>query len=184
MKQKRYADDYETVVTTDEKGRERRTAVYRGDYYAFALDDASVRNFRLNSLLLAAIAVALHTAGGCVGNAGMYRFFVALPYVGAFFPLVYLVSGALRLPKTAERMTRDVLGHSYGRAKTASCSALVLAGMTVLGELACLLFFLEEGALLRECVFLLCEALTAAACYAFIYMQSRIQVRELGKGGK
>jgi len=35
MAAKKYADDYDTVVTADEKGRERKKAVYHGEYMKF-----------------------------------------------------------------------------------------------------------------------------------------------------
>jgi len=90
MAAKKYADDYENVITTDEKGQERKKAVYRGEYYEVALDARQIKTFRNQSLALAIAILILHVVGGFIGNLGMYEFYVSLPYVFAFLPLYFI----------------------------------------------------------------------------------------------
>jgi len=177
MAMKRYADDYETVVTKDEKGHEKKMAVYRGDYFEFALDKEGIVHFRRYCVLLLAATVVIHISGGFVGNLGMYQFYVALPYVIAFFPLLYLAAGVLRLPKKKPKYRREEIGLSFDRMKTASTILLILLGIGVLGEITFLLFVSVGDQSLLEYLYLALEALAAAAVYFLISLQSQILVR-------
>ena len=96
---KKYIDDYELVIQEDSKGREKKVAVYKGDYYEFNLDEPALQKFRRNTLILLALIVIGQIAAGFIANLGMYAFFVSLPYVFTFLPLYFLIDGSLRLPK-------------------------------------------------------------------------------------
>ncbi len=174
---KRYADDYETVITKDEKGNEKKIAVYHGDYFEFVLDEEGIVRFRRNCFLLLAVIVVLHISGGFVGNPGMYQFYVAFPYVLAFFPLLYIATGILRLPKEKRKYRRDEIGLSFNRMKTSSIILIILLGMGVLGELAFLLFFSIGIRSVLEYVYLVIEVFTVAAVYFIITLQRQIHVQ-------
>jgi len=181
MATKRYADDYETVFTTDEKGNEKRTVVYRGDYFEFSLDAEGLANFKKKCLLLLAAIIVLHINGGFVNNQGMNQFFVGLPYVFAFFPLLYLAVAILRLPTENRKYRRDEVGHSYDRMKVTSIILMVFLGIGVLGEIFFLVFFKIGGQIGLEYLYLLFEVPTAAASYFFIAMQRKVRVQALVK---
>jgi hypothetical protein len=174
---KRYADDYETVITKDEKGNEKKIAVYHGDYFEFVLDEEGIVRFRRNCFLLLAVIVVLHISGGFVGNPGMYQFYVAFPYVLAFFPLLYIATGILRLPKEKRKYRRDEIGLSFNRMKTSSIILIILLGMGVLGELTFLLFFSIGIRSVLEYVYLVIEVFTVAAVYFIITLQRQIHVQ-------
>jgi len=70
-------------------------------------------------LLLVGI-LGLHVSAGFIGNPGMYRFFVALPYVFVFLPLYFFTAGILRLPKEKRPFRRDEVDLSFERMKKAS----------------------------------------------------------------
>jgi amino acid transporter len=174
---KRYADDYETLVTKDEKGHEKKIAVYRGNYFEFALDVEGIVHFRRYCVLLLAAIVVLHISGGFVGNQGMYQFYVALPYVIAFFPLLFMTAGVLRLPKKKRKYRREEIGLSFDRMKTASIILMISLGIGVLGEITFLLFGSVGGQGVLEYLYLTLEALAAAAVYLLISLQRQIHVQ-------
>ncbi len=176
MATKRYADDYELVITTDEKGNEKKTAVYRGEYYEIALDEDGLTRFKRKSLLLLAVIIVLHISGGFVNNQGMNQFYVGLAYVTAFFPLLYLAMAVLRLPQKKHSYRRDEIGLSFDRMKTSSHILLILLGMSVVGEIAFLLFFSSGDQLLLEILYLTTAIITAAAVYSLIKLQRQIQI--------
>jgi uncharacterized membrane protein len=174
---KRYADDYETLVTKDEKGHEKKIAVYRGNYFEFALDVEGIVHFRRYCVLLLAAIVVLHISGGFVGNRGMYQFYVALPYVIAFVPLLFMTAGVLRLPKKKRKYRREEIGLSFDRMKTASIILMISLGIGVLGEITFLLFGSVGGQGVLEYLYLTLEALAAAAVYLLISLQRQIHVQ-------
>ncbi len=176
MAAKRYADDYETVITTDEKGNEKKTAVYRGDYFEISLDAEGLSHFKRNCLLLLAGIIVLHISGGFVNNPGMNQFFIGLPYVAAFFPLLYLAVAILRIPKEKREFRRDEIGLSFDRVITSSYIVLILMGFSVLGEILFLLVFSYGQAGPLELLYLILEVSSTAVVYTLITLQRKIRI--------
>jgi hypothetical protein len=181
MVMKRYADDYETVMKTDEKGREKKIAVYRGDYFECSLDQAGLGTFKRKSRVFLGLAAVLHISGGFINNQGMFQFYVALPYVFAFFPLMYMAAGVLRLPKEKRKYRRDEMGLSFDRIKLNSRGLLFFLGMGTIGEILFLVFGTVSGQRLLEYWYLALEMMTAAAVYLLIRLQKQICVQPCSK---
>lgn len=176
---KKYKDDYEIIVTEDEKGREIRKPVYRGDYFEISLDENGLRQFRRQCLLLLAPIVVLHTSGGFVGNGGMNQLYISLPYVFVFLALFYLAEGVLRLPKEKRKYRRDEVGLSFDRIKTASNILMILLGIGILGEIIFLLFSSVRDQRGLEFLYLSLEVLSAAVVYFLIRWQRPIRVETI-----
>ena len=176
MATKRYADDYETVITTDENGNEKKTAVYRGEYFEIALDEGGLARFKRKCLLMLAAIIVLHISGGFVNNRGMNQFYVGLAYVTAFFPLLYLALAILRLPQEKRNYQRDEIGLSFDRMKTSSYVLMILLVMGALGEIAFLLLFSGGEQPLLEFLYLGLAVMTAAAVYILITLQRQIRI--------
>ena len=178
---KRYADDYETVVTSDEQGHEKKIAVYRGNYFEVTLNEEGIIHFRRNCFVLLAAIIVLHISGGFIGNRGMYQFYVAIPYVLAFFPLLYVAAGILCLPKEKRKYRRDEIGLSFERMKTASTVLMIFLGIGVLGEIMFLLFVSVKDQRVPEYLYLALEVLAAAAVFFFIRLQRQVRVQPCGE---
>jgi hypothetical protein len=176
MSMKKYKDDYELVVTTDEKGREIKKPVYRGEYFEVSIDEKGLRQFKRQCLLLLAPVAVLHIGCGFVGNPGMNQLYISLPYVFVFLALFYLAEGVLRLPKEKRKYRRDEIGLSFERIKTASNILMLLFGIGILGEIIFLLFSVREQIGL-DFLYLSLEALAAAAVYFLIRLQKPIHVQ-------
>ncbi len=179
---KSYADDYETESTVDETGRERRKAVYRGKYFEVNLDQAGIAAFKKASLILFASIAVFHVAGGFIANQGMYQFYIALPYVMAFFPLLYMAAGIFRLPTEKRPYRRDEVGLSFERAKNASLLALVMLAAGVVGEVFFILLTAGKSELLGEFLYLLTASLTTALVFYFVRLQGRIKINMTNEG--
>lgn len=175
---RKYAEDYDIVVDVDDKGREKRKAVYHGDYFEIDLDQASLTKFNTTSILLMVAIIIFHIAGGFVGNRGMYHFFVVLPYTIAFFPMLYMVVGVISLPREKRKYRRDEIGLSFTRIKNTSTILLILLSIGVIGEILYLLFFAGGSVELLEIIFLALEALATAAVYLSLQLQKNIIVKK------
>lgn len=151
---RRFSKDFEIVTTIDEKGREKRSAEYKGEYYNFAVDGADYQRFRTLAWALIPIMIALQIGAGFVANRGMYQMYIAIPYVLCFFPLVYLSAGALRLPRETSHLRRDQAELSVRRMKRSGAALLVFTGMIILAELVYLIFFMDGSELGRELLFM------------------------------
>jgi hypothetical protein len=177
---KKYAGDYKVVFTMDEKGREKRGAVYKGKFFDLNLDEKALIKFRRTSLVLLALIVIIHVASGCVANQGMYAFFVAVPYIFVFLPLYFMTTGILRLPKTKRKYRRDEIGLSIKRVKKASIAIFILLCVGVVGEIIFLIWFADENSAL-EWIYLTTQALGAVVAYFQVHIQKPIQVIPLNE---
>jgi hypothetical protein len=176
MVMKKYADDYETVVTVEESGREIKTAVFRGDYFEIELDKISILKFRrISTLLLFAIGI-LHISSGFVGNPGTYQFLVSLPYVFAYLPLFYLAIGVLRLPKEKRKLRRDEIGLSFDRVKSAGKLLLGCISFGVIGEIIFIFFISENNQPLLDTIYLAIQIIAAASVYFLLNFQKKIRI--------
>ena len=179
MPTKRYSDDFETVITIDEKGNEKKSAIYHGSYYEVLLDENGFRRFKRNSLLLLALISILHISAGFLGNTGMYQFYVSLPYVFAFFPLLFMAVSAFRLPNEKRKFRRDEIGLSFNRLKTTNKILMVFLAIGVIGEIIFLIFVYAGNQSVLEFLYLSFQVPAVAAAYYFIRLQRQIRVNLL-----
>ena len=178
---RKYVDDYEIVIEEDEKGRERKKAVYRGNYYNVEVEKISLAKFKWVNIILFFVILALHITGGFINNQGMYRFFIALPYVGAFLPLYFIATGVLRLPKENRNLRRDEVDLSFKRIKKASTYLLILFGMSIVGEVISLIFFVNNDYQL-EFLYLGLELIGGIAVFVLLNIQRLARINEINKG--
>lgn len=176
---KRYADDYETIIETDERGREKKVAVYRGRYFEIDAEENEIVKFRRNSLILIVAIIILHVVGGFIDNPGMYAFYVALPYVINFLPLYFMIAGGLRLPGEKRKFRRDEIGLSFERIRKSNLFALILLGVVLLGEIVFLIWFAGEGRP-QEILFMGIELLAIIGAY-FLYRMQRMMQEKIGE---
>ena len=177
---RKYVDDYEIVIEEDEKGREKKKAVYRGNYYEVEIEKFSMAKFKWVNIVLFLVILALQIAGGFINNQGMYRFFIALPYVGIFLPLYFIATGVFRLPKENRKFRRDEVELSFNRVKKASTYLLILFGMLILGEVIFLIFFANNDYQL-EYLYLGVELIGGIAAYLLFNIQKFINISQIEK---
>jgi hypothetical protein len=177
---RKFVDDYEIVIEEDEKGREKKKAVYRGDYYEVNIEKFSLVKFKWYNIVLFLVILGLQIAGGFINNQGMYRFFIALPYVGMFLPLYFIATGVFRLPKENRKFRRDEVELSFNRIKKASTYSLVLFGMSILGEVIFLIFFANNDYQL-EYLFLGTQLAGGVAAYILFNIQKFPQINVINE---
>jgi len=177
MSMKKYVDDYETKIKEDEEGKEIKEVVYRGEYFELSVDEADLKKFKRNSLLLVVAIILLHVGAGFVGNQGMFTFYVSLPYVFVFLSLYFTVLGILRLPQKTQNLRRDEIGLSFDRMRNAGKFLVALLVASVLGEIIFLIFF-SSGGLVRESLFLILEVFAGVAAFVLIRSQKTIKVQK------
>jgi heme exporter protein D len=175
---RKYREDYEIVYEDDGKGGEKKVARYIGNFFDIDIKGPELVKFRRNSLILLALVIMLHIAGGFIGNRGMYAFYIVLPYVFTFLPLYFLVDSAFRLPKEKRNFRRDEAELSFERMKKASIFLLIFLSMTVVGEIIYIIFFADEWNSF-EFLFLSLVSLAAVASYILIRLRNTINVHEI-----
>ena len=174
MSMRKYARDYEFIDTEDENGHQKSTLVYCGKYYELELDTEELIRFKKISLMLLAIIAVFHISSGFLSNRGMYQLYVAVPYALAFFPLIYLTEGILRLPKEKRKYRHDEIGYSFDRMKTSGYLLIAFLGIVLLGEFVFLVFFADKIQRSPDYLYLVLELVAATAAFLLIYRQREI----------
>ena len=153
MASKKYIKDYDLVETEDEKGHVKKTAVYRGDFFHLSLEESQIKQFKWQFVLLFVAALGLHVCAGFVNNPGPSQMYTAVPYTGAFFPLLFLGAGILRIPNQKRPYRTEEIGLSYRRVVNMSRLYLIIMAVGVAGALIYLIFASNGQALEREAVY-------------------------------
>lgn len=163
VKERKYKEDYILESYIDEKGREKRRAVYRGDW--FSLAEADRKPVRILSIACAAAFAAAYLGYMKLTPASANCMYVLPIAACAVIPLLYWLMGAFSLFFTPEKMTRLQKESSVGRVLRSSVGCAAFVGMACLGDV----FFLinsGRGQLAQELpgLILLLAALAAAVC--------------------
>lgn len=178
MSRKKYINAYEVVYEYDDKGRETRKMHYRGDYFDVSLDQTGLSKYRLNSFLLFFLILIIHITVGFLNNAGGHVLYVVLPYVAAFFPLLYWGFGVFRLPKKKQHYRLEVIGLSFDRVKLTSLLTAVFAGIAVLGTLVYLIFFRQSDYYL-DLLFLTAELIVFCLALVARLQSQKIKIEKI-----
>jgi hypothetical protein len=178
MTTKKYAADYELITREDETGHTLRQIVYRGSFFQIPLSEAELAHFRKTCFLLLGAILALHISTGFIRSQASFQLYISLPYVFAFFPLLFLAESILRLPQSKPRYRRDEVALSFNRLKTTSFLLLIFLGIGLLGEVIFFLVTPAPGPGWPELFNFSLQALASAAAWSLFRLQKRVRVDE------
>ena len=181
---RKYARDYEIKDSEDENGHKKSELAYIGKYYELELDTPELIRFKKISFLLLAFIAIFHIGSGFLSNRGMYQLYVALPYALAFFPLVYLTEGILRLPKEKRKYRHDEIGNSFDRMRTSIYFLIALLGIALLGEIVFLMFFSDKVQRPMDFLYLALEMVAFVAAFFMGIRHKKIKIRTSAQEGQ
>lgn len=161
VKERKYKEDYILESYIDEKGREKRRAVYRGDW--FSLAEADRKPVRIQATACAAVFAAAYLGYMKLTPPSANCMYVLPIAACAVIPLLYWLMGTFSMWRAPEKMTRLQKESSIGRVLRSAVGCAALVGMACLGDV----FFLlnsGKGQLTQELpgLILLLAALAAA----------------------
>jgi len=163
LKERKYKEDYGIEVQLDERGRDKRVAVYRGEYYTMAEDGAHARQTRRIFVLMAALFILFYLFYMFSGVPSSYCIYV-LPLAScAVFPLFYWLCGLAAILRAPRKMTRVQKENSAGRILRSATGCMILMMMACVGDV---IFLLRSGSMKAELggfALLACGAMTALA---------------------
>jgi hypothetical protein len=158
--------------------RNRIIAVYQGDYVEIPIEKKEHKDFRKSSILLITVIVLFHIGAGCLNNAGMSIFFVAIPYVAAMiFALLNLYLLLFQLPKEKDKFRLGEVELLFYRTRNSSIFLGLALGACVLREIVYIKSVSDGGQLTLDFIFL---ALVAIEVF-IAYFLARKQIQLLKK---
>ena len=163
MKERKLKDDFAVEVSMDERGRDRRKAFYRGDYYSLPFKAEERKAFFRRSIVMYAVYVLLYLIYMLLSTPSTYCIYV-LPFASAgILPLAYWTLGMVGMLRAPHRMTSVQKEKGVGRVMRSSLGCMVLTMMAAVGDLIFLMRTADKTAEMPGLALLLCMAATALA---------------------
>jgi len=170
MAYRKYLDDYRVEVYVDEKGRNKKRAVYVGGDYILS-PAISVVNKRL--ILALSILFWFPFVGALLpASRASQLFYVILPFVFSAVPQYLIVGAAVSLVWEDERMTRERADKIANRLPTCSASIAILSGVALIGIIISAIFTAQEM-LFGDLLFGVMTLINAAAA-SVIFLKCRL----------
>lgn len=170
MGYKKYVNDYSKEYIIKPNGKPGLTAVYRGKYFRFVADAATLKRARISFGVLSVLATVLTLIPFLYQSVGAHTIYVALPHVIALFPLIHLLLGVYSFCFRDPPMIREHKDKSEGRTITSSAASSIILGITAVGQTVnCIL----SGFPLPDVIYLI---LLLAACVSAgaIFLSRRV----------
>lgn len=163
MKERKYKEEYGIEMHIDDNGREKRVAVYKGDYYSLSLKPEERRALYRGSLIRLGIYLIFYLLYLLASSPSSYCIYV-LPFASAALaPFAYWIMGMIAMMRAPEKMTSVHKEKGIGRVMRSSMGCMLLLLIACAGDL---IFMLRSGEVMKEVpgfVLLACAAVTALA---------------------
>lgn len=181
MGYKKYVNDYSKEYIVKPNGKPGVIAVYKGKYFRFTADEATLRKARISLGGLSLLSVALTVIPLLYKSVGSGTLYVALPHVIALFPLIHLLLGVHSFCFSKTPMIRERRDKTEGRTVSSAIAAACILGITSVSQTVnCIL----SGFPLPDVIYLILLLAATAAAGAIILLRSVLKTEECTKEGK
>lgn len=134
MGYKKYVTDYDKQYVIKPNGKPGVIAVYRGKYFCFSADGATLKRARLFLGCLSVLAFVLATIPLLYQSVGSHTLYVALPHAILFFPLVHLLLGVYGFCFRKPPLIREYRDKIEGRTVVSSAVSMCMLGGTAVAQ--------------------------------------------------
>lgn len=131
-----YKDKYNKDYMRDDLG----TYIYTGEYYMFDLPAGKLKRLKLIYFSISLVLLALFVAGGYVNNPGSRVIYVILPYITMFLPIAFMLSDAVKIIFSDNKMTYKQYNRSVLQLKRSVIALIVISAAAIAGETAYIVF--------------------------------------------
>ena len=179
MASKKYVKDYDIVETEDSKGRIRKSAVYRGNYFHVELEESQLKQFKVQCLVLFFLALAMHVVAGVLNNIEALRvMYIAIPYTATFIPMLFLGEAIFRLPNEKRPFQNEEIGRSFRQVINLSRLTIIFELIGLLGGLIHQIFVAKGQNLGAEALYYGLILIAAGLNWLILSRTKAIGIRE------
>ncbi|MGI6150431.1 MAG: hypothetical protein ACOYIR_00525 [Christensenellales bacterium] len=139
MKSKKYYSEQYEVTPQLGGGRIKYEVTYKGDYFRYGVPDKKLLNIRILFLAVTLACAALFVVAGLLDTVGTRRLWVALPYVGMFLPVAWMLYACIKQFFAKRDMTEKEHDSVVGDLKKATLGLVITSGLTFAGTAVFLL---------------------------------------------
>lgn len=131
---RKYTGDYRLENITTASGKIRTVPVYRGDWFAFACDEATVRRLKKLypsfSLLIALLFLLVLLLNAPCGHI----YYVMVPFAAMIFPVFFALAAARRMITAKDKLTREHRDKLTNRYISVSLFLMVFSALSTIGH--------------------------------------------------
>lgn len=150
-----YKDRYNKDYVQDDLG----SYLYTGDYYMYDLPAGKLKLLKFVYLIVPLVLLALFLAGGYVNNPGSRVIYVILPYITMFLPIAFMLSDAVKIIFSDNKMTFKQYNRSVLQLKRACIALMIISASAILGDAIYMGFRGGQSSALEMPYFLICFAI-------------------------
>jgi len=179
MASKKYVKDYDIVETEDSKGRIRKSAVYRGNYFHVDLEENQLKQFKVQIVVLFFLSLAMHVVAGALDNIEVLRImYVAIPYAATFIPMLFLAEAIFGLPNEKRPFRNEEIGRSFRQVINMSRLTIIFELIGLLGGLIYQIFVAKGQNLATEALYFGLILVAAGLNWLVFSRTKAISIRE------
>lgn len=180
MKERKYKEDYGLKMVIDDRGREKRETVYRGEWFHL---NAQERKKTLLHTGVCAVVFAVFYLVYLERNSPSTRCMYVFPIAACALPcFVYWIMGLWGIWRTPEKMTRVQKEKGIGRTLRSAIGCAVFMGMAAIGDIVFMCIHMEQHAKAEWISFGLIVCAALAAVRGFLEARdAHNQIKSLGK---
>ena len=170
MKERKYKEDYGFRTYIDDRGREKREAVYQGEYFRYAAGAEEKKKSLLFAAICAGLFLIFYFIYMKLNTPSAYCMYVLPLAACALIVLVYWLMGIFSMWRAPEKMTRLQKENGIGRVLRSSVGCGVVLTIACIGDIIYMLFSLR-GSFTKEIpgfAMLCCAAMAAVGCFVRI----------------
>ncbi len=181
MSYRKYVSDYDKVYIIKPNGKPGVSAVYRGKYFRFSADGATLKRARVTFGCLSIVAAVLSVIPFLYRSVGSHTLYVALPHVVTLFPLVHLLMGVYRFCFQETPMIREHKDKVEGRTVASSAVSTCMLGATAIVQAVnCVL----SGFPLPDVIYFVLLSVAGVATGVIFFSREKLKTEECTEFGE
>ena len=151
---KKYNKYYKLVTHYLPGGKVKQEIEYTGKHYICRFNKTEFRKRRVYFLTLTLCSTIIMMCAGLLDTSSSRVFYVAIPYVCLFLPIIFGLIGAINLITLDNKLEYAAYDKSIKRIHRASAGQLALSSITIIGDICYLFFAVNMDKLGKELIFL------------------------------
>lgn len=170
---KKFREYYEMKTVAAGKGT-RQVAVYKGDYYRFAVADPVRMHYGIILFILALLNMGFFISDGMLNGAFSRIIYITVPYAIQFLPAMFLISSSFQFLRSKGDMTAPEYISKFRKIKTMGYINFVMSLITAV-ECALLLILRKISPGINEILFIVFAVIIAIILAIMLYSHKRIE---------
>ncbi len=181
MGYKKYVSDYDKIYVVKPNGKPGVTAVYKGKYFRYAADGATLKRARIAFGCLSIVAAVLSVIPFLYRSAGSHTLYVALPHALSVFPLVHLLLGVYSFCFREPPLIREYRDKAEVRTVASSAVSMCMLGATAIAQAVnCILL----GFPLPDVIYFVLLSVACVATGAIFFSRKKLKTEECTECGE